>query len=129
MNGVFRFFSVISATMLCASVAHGGSQACTMEGKMTVMGQHIEAKDCVQASDKQPVAKFRSSCESFANMPVALGGEAGKITYSQTCPENPQGICSNVNGQGLDFYYYKRTAELLDSTRKGCALSGGTWKG
>lgn len=128
MNGVVRFFCGAGVSVLFTANAFAGSQACTLEGATTVMGQYIEARDCVEVSDKQPVSKFRASCEAFANMPVALGGKAGKITYSQTCPENPQGICANVNGQGVDFYYYRRSGELMESTRKGCALSGGTWK-
>lgn len=128
MNGAVLFLCWVSASLLFASSASAEDQACTIEGEMTVMGQSIKAKDCMQTSGKQTASKFRSGCESLANMPVALGGKAGKVTYSQACPENPQGTCLNVNGQGVDFYYYQRSAELMDSTRRGCALSGGTWK-
>lgn len=128
MDGTVRFFCWVGASLLFASSASAGGQACTIEGEMMIEGQSIKAKDCMQTSDKQPVSKFRSGCESLAKMPVAMGGKAGKVTYSQACPENPQGTCLNVNGQGVDFYYYQRSAELMDSTRKGCALSSGTWK-
>lgn len=115
-------------TGLISLSAHAAPQACTLEGQMKVLGTLVDAKDCIETSTELPVARFKESCSALAQLGAMGGGTPAKVTYSEKCPANPQAACKHFMGQPADaYYYYRRDAELLKTTREGCTKTGGTW--
>ena len=119
---------LLAALLLAATnLAQARDNACMIEGEFNLMGTVIKSRDCMQTSDKTPEAQFKQSCEALAQTSAQLGGKAGKVTYSETCPKPAQGICKNFMRSGNDAYYYERDAEDLAGLPKGCGIGGGTW--
>lgn len=85
MNGTVRFFCWVSASLLFASSASAGGQACTIEGEMMVEGQSIKGKACMQVSDKQALSLVFS-------WPSTTGWEVGKLSRSGCASRNTQGF-------------------------------------
>lgn len=108
----------------------GSQRACLLEGRGTVMGQPFEARDCVEARG-MPEDAFRQTCEGMSQAAVQFGGPAATITWMATCPGGAQARCempAPMPGLAMAFVYYARDAELLASSREGCAQMGGTWR-
>ena len=103
------------------------SRACLIDGTFNLMGQIIRSKDCMQSSASEDEAAFKQSCEQLANTSAMMGGQAGKITYSEQCPRPAQGVCKNYLGGKRDAYYYARSGDDLRDLPSDCAQGGGSW--
>ncbi|KTT12653.1 hypothetical protein NS2R_08005 [Pseudomonas oryzihabitans] len=113
---------------LTSLAVHAEDRACTLEGKVNALGTLVDTKDClVVTSAELSAARLKESCTALAQLAAVGGGGPAKITYSETCPANPQAVCKHFMGQPVDYYYYRRDADLLETTRKGCGQTGGTW--
>lgn len=126
-----KLFLVISLGIsgaLFSATSSAQNKACMIEGSMVIMGQKIDAKDCLQVGANDSEKTLRDSCEGLAQATVAFGGKAGKVTYLPTCTKPAQGICSGLGGSKSDAYYYKRDPEDLKSLPKSCEMTGGKWK-
>ena len=102
-------------------------KACLMEGSLTLMGKTTEIKDCLQ-NNGIDAARFKETCQSISDMTVAFGGPPAKITYMDACPKPAQASCEGFFGKPMTSFYYKRDAELLANSKKGCEAQGGKWK-
>jgi len=103
------------------------TQACLLEGNMSLGGKRIEIRDCLQAVGI-PAAQFKEMCGGISQSAAAMGGSPAKITYMGSCPAAAQGVCEGMFGGPMTGYYYRRDAAALSDTRQSCAASGGKWK-
>ncbi|SEK21439.1 hypothetical protein SAMN05216214_101120 [Atopomonas hussainii] len=113
---------------LLAHTANATDNACMIEGSFSMMGQTIAIKDCLQGAPNQPPEALRGTCSGLAQAPLAMGGQAGTVTYMAQCPQPAQGVCKNLAGSGQDAYYYQRSADDLNSLPASCSASGGQWQ-
>ncbi|WP_295518303.1 hypothetical protein [uncultured Pseudomonas sp.] len=128
MYSQYLLLLVTCVTGLTALSAQAEDRACTLEGKVNALGTLVDTKDCmVVMSAELPAARLKESCTALAQLAAVGGGGPAKITYSEKCPATPQAVCKHFMGQPVDYYYYRRDAELLEKTRKGCGQTGGTW--
>ena len=128
LNGTRAWFLVGGLVTLTSHPVHAEDRACTLEGKVNALGTLVDTKDClVVLSAELPGARLKESCTALAQLAAVGGGGPAKVTYSEKCPTNPQAVCKHFMGQPVDYYYYRRDAELLETIRKGCGRTGGTW--
>ena len=121
-----RSFVVASSLVMMISPALAEENACLMEGSFTMLGQTTEIKDCMESGGVAK-AQFVEACEGISNAAVAFGAEPARITYLAACPAGAQGSCKGLFGSPMTAYYYKRDAETLADTKKGCVAQGGEW--
>ena len=103
------------------------TQACLLEGSMSMGGKKIEIRDCMQAQGI-PAAQFKEMCNGMSQSAAAMGGPPAKISYMAACPAAAQGTCEGMFGGPIAGYYYRRDAAALADTKQGCAAAGGKWK-
>ena len=121
-----RKLVVVSSLAIMVSPAFAENSACLMEGSFTMLGQTTQIKDCMESGDVAQ-EQFVETCEGISNAAVAFGAEPAKITYLAACPAGAQGSCKGLFGSPMTAYYYKRDAETLADTKKGCVAQGGEW--
>lgn len=124
-------FVVMPALMLVTCVNAEMSveeRACTIEGTLTLMGQSIYSKDCIELQDEADVTLLKRMCDGLAEAGKGFGGQAGEVTYSVNCPLPAQGSCVGFANQPANAYYYARSAEDLANLPASCQFSGGVWK-
>lgn len=115
-------FTLLSNAVLAENTA------CMIEGEFEILGQKIYSKDCIEFSEANKTEQLKTMCEALANTSAQLGGQAGKVTYSASCPRPAQGACKNMGGSTATAYYYARTAEDLKTLPQGCNMMGGQWQ-
>lgn len=121
-----RSFVVASSLVIMISPALAEENACLMEGSFTMLGQTTEIKDCMESGGVAK-EKFVEACEGISNAAVAFGAEPARITYLAACPGGAQGSCKGLFGSPMTAFYYKRDAETLADSKKGCVAQGGEW--
>ena len=121
-----RKLVVVSSLAIMVSPAFAENSACLMEGSFTMLGQTTQIKDCMESGDVAQ-EQIVETCEGISNAAVAFGAEPAKITYLAACPSGAQGSCKGLFGSPMTAYYYKRDAETLADTKKGCVAQGGEW--
>jgi hypothetical protein len=100
--------------------------ACVMEGSFTLLGVPGDVKDCMENKGGLTQNEFKQACEALAQTSAMLGGTAGKVTYSGSCPLGPIAVCDDVPRRGLNSFYYKETVNRMATDLKaGCAALGG----
>ncbi len=127
MNKGFRFIVGIVALGCLPALAMAKDKACLLEGSFTLMGQKIEAKDCM-LNTGAPQQHFIESCKGLAEAGKAFGAPAAKLTWLSACPAKSQGICEGLLGAPMNVYYYKKDAQALADTQRACVSQGGKWK-
>lgn len=123
-----RPITLLAASVLISSLAAAEDRACTIEGTLTVMGQSEYSKDCIELDAGADIAILKRACDGLAEAGKHFGGEAGKLTYSATCPLPAQGSCGPLMKQPLTAYYYARAEKDLPTVAQSCQMMGGTWK-
>lgn len=104
----------------------GPVQACTLSGKITLMGVTEDIRDCMQSAGTYSVAEFQQACQGLANGLSHTGNAPATIQYSTRCPTPAQGSCRNFMNSGMDAFYYQRTE--LGSLPRSCTTAGGRWQ-
>lgn len=120
----FRLLTLTTSFMVHASVS-ASDKACLLEGDFTMAGQRVVINDCAE-NRTMPTAQFKEACQWMGN-PFNDARYKAKTTYLASCPPKPQARCQNAMGGGMNFYYYKRDAELLQTSQAGCKAQGGQW--
>lgn len=132
MKSILQLVGLISLTLAMQTYANDNTndnvRACTIDGKFELFGQTIESKDCLEMNDPKAIDKLKSYCGELASASEKMGGTAGTVTYSATCPKPAQGACLNVGGKAINTFYYKRSADDLAALPQSCAMIGGTWQ-
>lgn len=121
----------LSALILASSTtAHATEpKACLLEGQMKLGAMTLQISDCWAANAGTPYAQLQKACDQTAGMAKAMGG-AVSTTYMASCPPKPQAGCINLKrpASGFSAFYYKRSPSQLATTKRSCAINGGTWK-
>jgi hypothetical protein len=86
------------------------TNACLLEGSITLLGTTSEIKDCAQNDGRLSIAQLQQYCQSLSDIGAQLGATPAKITYLSACPTEPQGSCTGgaVLPAGITAYYYTR---------------------
>src|SRR5690606_14176456 len=85
--------------------------ACMIAGELSLMGQVIRSRDCMQITGSSTEAELQRACEGLAQTSAQMGGKAAELTYMDGCPSPSQGSCKNLFGKTFDGFYYERSAE------------------
>lgn len=119
-------FGLVAASVLFSSISVAEDSACMLEGTFT-FGTVIHIKDCMQLQPGGDKSSLKESCEGLVRAGDGLGIKGG-MKYVAACEKPTQGICEGIFGSKIDAYYYKRSADELQTMPSGCNMSGGQWK-
>lgn len=121
-----RAVLVFVAVTSMSNAVLAANNACLLEGTVTALGTTKEVKDCIQNNGATELG-FKKTCQLVSDMAALAGAPPAKITYMDACPKAPQATCAGFFGQPMTSYYYKRSKDLLASSKKGCEMQGGKW--
>jgi hypothetical protein len=120
------FIAGLLSTFAMQLPAHAQDKACLMEGSFTFMKQKLDIKDCLE-NNGVPQEQFLQTCKGISSAAESLGAPPAKITYLPSCPAPAQASCKGFFGSAMTSYYYKRDAQLLETSKQGCVAQGGKW--
>jgi hypothetical protein len=105
----------------------GARRACMIAGTITVLGESIRSRDCMQIAGTSTEQDLARACEGLADGLKQAGSAPAEVTYMEACPSPSQGVCRNIFGGRFDGHYYERTADSLEGLPQSCSMGGGTW--
>lgn len=105
----------------------GVRRACMIAGTITLLGESVRSRDCMQIAGTSTEQDLIRACEGLADGLKQAGSAPAEVTYMDACPSPSQGVCRNIFGGRFDGHYYERTADSLESLPQGCSMGGGTW--
>lgn len=109
------------------TVTTGARRACMIAGTITILGESIRSRDCMQIAGSSTEQDLTRACEGLADGLKQAGSAPAEVTYMDACPSPSQGVCRNIFGGRFDGHYYERTADSLEGLPQGCSMGGGTW--
>lgn len=90
--------------------------ACLIEGRV----YDEPVRDCTETSLAISSAEYATQCKSNANGPL-------RATVVRACPARAQAMCVDAYGVPNRVYYYLRSPQSLEDTRKSCVAMKGRW--
>jgi hypothetical protein len=119
------FMLALSSILTIANSASTLKQACLLEGDFTMGEERVIISDCAQNLGI-PQEEFHEACVWMSN-PFGDDRYAATVTFLESCPTESQAKCQNAMNGNLNFFYYKRDAQMLETTKSSCQMLGGEW--